>query len=164
MYLRCTVNSTEQLLGFRCWWCLCWCLTEVLRYVSPGGLPKPTTTLLQHQDEDCVGYVSSMCPVRQNETMKKNNRISCILADCPSPQPDVECDNNSRKQMVQRCFYNNVLGSTQQDEEHWIFWRYVVFFFVEFTRSTLDDSTYIPKYEPGFGEGARKLQITRSAV
>ena len=68
--------------------------------MSPGGLGKPTTILLEQQDADGIGDVSSMCSVRQKNTMRNNTRITCVLADWPSPRPGVNCYNNSRKQMV----------------------------------------------------------------
>ena len=42
---------------------------------SPGGLAKPTTILLQHQDAEGVGAVSSMFSVRQKKTTKNDTSI-----------------------------------------------------------------------------------------
>ena len=40
--------------------------------MSPGGLAKPTTILLQQQDAGCVGDVSPICSFRQKNAMKNN--------------------------------------------------------------------------------------------
>ena len=63
--------------------------------MSPGGLAKPTTILLLQQQQDAygVGDISSTCSVRQKNKMN-NIRISCILADWPSPRPGINCYNN----------------------------------------------------------------------
>ena len=121
----------------------CWCLTEVFGFVSPRGLGKPTTRLLQQQDADATFL---QC-VRFDEKNRMQNTItSCILADWPRPSVDCYNNTNSRKQVGSRwCGHDFAMCSVRQNtmEKNTIILGATGNMVGTFTRSSLENCTNI---------------------